>query len=195
MATQKFVNDSINDFRNAVKCAMAQLSDGNLTGYRFRSWIFIVLNKVIVSLNLTERLGIFFEPQVTLHPNKSLTLQFELRNCRKYWTSVLILIKKKSIDMMNVRSAESFDSRSNLVVPISCLEKRGNAFSLNLPSDTNAPCSFPMFKMMECEVYSIDIVPIYYTLQGQLSNLEFTVPPEVRWFTLDVKWNVITLFS
>ena len=35
MATQKFVNDSINDFQGAVKCAMAQLDNGNLTGYTF----------------------------------------------------------------------------------------------------------------------------------------------------------------
>ena len=139
---------------------------------------------MINSLNLIERLGILFEPEVTLDSDKSLTVQFEMRNCQKYWTAVWIVIKKKSIDMKN-SSTVSLDSRSLFVVPKSCLEKRGNVFWLNLPSNAKAPCSFPMSKVTECEVYNIDIIPIYYTLHGQLSNLEFTVPPKVR-FTLIV---------
>lgn len=32
-AIQKIVSDSINDLQSALKCAMTQLSEGNLTSY------------------------------------------------------------------------------------------------------------------------------------------------------------------
>lgn len=82
------------------------------------------------------------------------------------------------MDIMS-NSTAGLDSRSLFVVPKACLKKSGNVFWLNLPSNAKAPCSFPMPRVTECEVYNVDIIPIYYTVQGQPSTLEFTVPPEV----------------
>lgn len=133
---------------------------------------------------MADRLGILFEPQVTAHTNKSFTLQFTMRNCQKYWTSLWILIKTPSIDILD--DAGSIRSNSILTVPKACFKKRGNVFWVNLPSNAKAPCAFSTLKVMECEVYNIEIIPIYYTLQGKPYKLQFTMPPEVHNIILNI---------
>ena len=116
-----------------------------------------------------------YEPQATLNSNKTLTVKFELKNCQRYWTAVWIQIwAQKEL----TSGDEQKGNRTVLQIPKECLQKRGNLFWLALPLNAKA-CSFPLVELLGCKVYTVDITPIYFTLQGRSSSVQFTVPPEV----------------
>ncbi|XP_046442290.1 uncharacterized protein LOC124192838 [Daphnia pulex] len=151
----QFVKDAVGDLQNAVKCAVGQFNDE------------------IPS----ESLGVLFEPQATLNPNKTLTIQFELKNCQKYWAAVWIRISLRN---------EQANRKSILKIPKDCMMKSENVFSLTLPLTDESSCMFPLVEMIECKVYSVEIIPVYLTLQGQSSSVEITVPPEVTGYSMDL---------
>ena len=122
------------------------------------------------------------QPQAIQNPNNTLTIQFELKTCQKYWKAVWIRIsiRNEFIHLRSESSSRENDSSLELLhVPKECLKKRGDTFWLSLPSNGKVPCFFPLVKLMECKVYNIDIIPIYFTLHGQPSSVEITVPPHV----------------
>lgn len=115
---------------------------------------------------------------MTLNPNTSLTVQFEFKNCQKYWTAVWIRVSVRS-DFINPKRREKNDTSYIAQIPKQCLMKNGNAFWITLPSSAKIPCIFPLIELLECKVYTVDVIPIYLALQGQASFLEVTVPPQV----------------
>ena len=127
-----------------------------------------------IALFISESLGVLFEPQATLNQNKTLTIQFELKNCQTYWVAVWIGISLRSEQVNR-------ESGNILKIPKECMTKSENVFSLTLPStDESSSCTFPLVELMECKVYTVKIIPVYLTLQGQPSSVEITVPPEVN---------------
>ncbi len=158
---------------------MTQIFQVRLRGYCYHlfgilSW---ALFYVLIGFCRTESIGVFFEPQATLNLNKTLTLQFEVKNCQKYWTAVWIKIFVQN--EVTITSGEKKSTQFVLQIPKDCLKKRGNVFGLTLPSIANKACTFPLIELSECKVYTVEITPIYLTLQGRPSSVEFTVPPEV----------------
>jgi hypothetical protein len=134
-------------------------------------------------LSKTEPIGILSEPQATLNPDKTLTVQFQLNSCKKYWISVWIRISLRN-ELMILRSRKNSkakdDSHLVLQVPKECFNQTGDEYSITLPSKAKAPCTFPLARLMECKVYNVEIIPIYVSLQGQPSIVEITVPPQVN---------------
>jgi hypothetical protein len=164
----QFVKDAVGDLQNAVKCAVGQFNDEIPSGMLrvFMSFHYFLGNYRALS----ESLGVLFEPQATLNPNKTLTIQFELKNCQKYWAAVWIRISLRN---------EQANRKNILKIPKDCMMKSENIFSLTLPLTDESSCMFPLVEMIECKVYSVEIIPVYLTLQGQSSSVEITVPPEV----------------
>lgn len=138
---------------------------------------------------VSETLGILHDPQATLNPNKTLTVQFELKNCFKYWVGVWIRVsvRPEFMDLSNETGIETTKNQIVVQIPKQCWKRKGNVYSLTLPSNSRAPCSlhshcsFPfMIKLKECKIYSVDFIPIYLTLQGQPTFANITVPPQVK---------------
>lgn len=113
-----------------------------------------------------------------MNPNNTLTVQFELKNCQKYWTAVWIRVSVRS-DFVDLRSSEKNETSYIAQIPKQCLKRNETAFWITLPSIAKAPCFFPLLDLLECKVYTVDVIPIYLALQGQASFLEITVPPQV----------------
>ncbi|XP_046645192.1 uncharacterized protein LOC124335776 isoform X3 [Daphnia pulicaria] len=167
LATKKFVKDVVGDLTGAMKCAMAQFDESNVS----------------------EPIGILSEPQATLNPDKTLTVQFELNSCKKYWISVWIRISLRN-ELMILRSRKNSKAKDDkhlvLQVPKECFNKTGDEYSITLPSKAKAPCTFPLARLMECKVYNVEIIPIYVSLQGQPSIVEITVPPQLAGNSTDL---------
>lgn len=75
------------------------------------------------------------------------------------------------------------DKHLFLQIPKECLNKTDDEFSITLPSSAKAPCTFSLTGLMECKVYNVEIIPIYFSLQGQPSIVEITVPPLVTYIS------------
>ncbi|KAI9562182.1 hypothetical protein GHT06_013147 [Daphnia sinensis] len=165
-ATQRFVSEAVNDLQGAIKCMLAQLGGSNIS----------------------EPAGIALDPQAILNENGTLSVQFELKSCQKYWQAVWIRISLRNEFMIlrSTKSSKQQDSHLTLRIPKECLKKSGNVFSFNLPSTSKGPCSFPMAGLTECKVYTIEIIPIYLTLLGQPSVVDITVPPQLTGNSTDL---------
>ncbi|XP_057364884.1 uncharacterized protein LOC130685586 [Daphnia carinata] len=165
-ATQRFVSEAVNDLQGAIKCVLAQLN----------------------SNNISEPTGILLDPEAILNENGTLSVQFELRSCQKYWQAVWIRISLRNefTILRHTKSFKQMDSHLTVRIPKECLKKSGNVFSFNLPSSSKGPCSFPLASLVECKVYTIEIIPIYLTLLGQPSVVEITVLPRLTGNTTDL---------
>lgn len=146
-----------------------------------------LLSLVYVSLILyllnSEFLGLLSGPQATLNPNGTVTVEFELKTCQKHFAAVWLLLEDRRatpIVYNGMRNKRMDDPSSSILqVPKDCLTRRGNVFSLTWPSPARRSCSFPLIPLMECRVYSIEILPIFQGFQGQSQTVTFTVPPLV----------------
>ena len=66
-------------------------------------------------------------------------------------------------------------------IPKECLNKTDDEFSITLPTKAKArQCTFSLASLTECKVYNVEIIPIFFSLQGQSSVVEITVPPQVK---------------
>lgn len=130
---------------------------------------------------ITEPTGILLDPEAILNENGTLSVQFELRSCQKYWQAVWIRISLRNEFMIlrDTKSSKQKNSHLTIRIPKECLKKSENVFSFNLPSTSKGPCSFPLASLTECKIYTVEIIPIYLTLLGQPSVVEITVPPRV----------------
>ena len=122
--------------------------------------------------------------QATLNENGTVTVEFELKTCHRHFVAVWLVLddgQRTPIVYVspNIRKRNPQLSSSIFQVPKDCLTKRGNIFSLNWPSPARRSCSFPLIQLLECRVYSIEIIPIFQGFQGQPSTASFTVPPRV----------------
>ena len=130
-------------------------------------------------------MGVVINPQAILSSNNSLTIQFELKSCEKYLTAAWIRISAKTEILYRQNHGITADNdhlQFFLQVPKRCLQKlNDNTFSFTLPAteQIDAGCLFPLIALEECRIYSVDITPIYLTLQGQISTVNVTVPPMV----------------
>lgn len=158
-ATQRFVTEAVNDLQGAIKCVLAQLGGSNIS----------------------EPTGILLDPEAILNENGTLSVQFELRSCQKYWQAVWIRISLRNEFMIlrDTKSSKQKNSHLTIRIPKECLKKSENVFSFNLPSISKGPCSFPLASLTECKIYNVEIIPIYLTLLGQPTVVEITVPPRL----------------
>ena len=130
-------------------------------------------------------MGILTHPQATLDLNNYLTVQFDLRTCRKHLTAVWYRISAKKDVINRQNSGINTDDgllQTFLQVPKHCLmEASDNTFSITLPATEQEAdgCSFPLMVLEECKVYSVDIIPIYLALQGQSATVDVTTQPMV----------------
>ncbi len=63
-----------------------------------------------------------------------------------------------------------------------CLTKKGDIFSITLPS-TKKDCFFPLVDLVECKIYNMKLIPIYQGFQGQSPTVnKISVPPQVIYF-------------
>lgn len=84
------------------------------------------------------------------------------------------------IDVRNENDMRPTEDQIVLQIPKQCWKKKGNVFWLTLPSSSKAPCSFPLINLMECKIYGVDFIPMFFTLQGQPVFTDITVPPQVK---------------
>ena len=141
------MKDAVGDLKNAIKCAMGQFNDENPSGMlRLLMSFPYLLGNFRALLYITESLGVLFEPHATLNPNKTLTIQFEFRNCQNYWDAVWIRISLRN-------EQANRESRNILKIPKGCMMKSENVFSLTLPLTDESSCIFPLVEMKECKVY------------------------------------------
>ena len=153
-----------------------------------QNWVFSLLKSTLN--HATDFLGVLTSSQATLNENGTVTVEFELKSCHKHFGAVWLVLDDQYAtpivyDSSNIRKTDSQPSSSVLQVPKDCLTKRGNVFSLNWPSPTaRRSCSFPLIPLLECRVYSIEIIPIFQGFQGQSSTVTITVPPRVSAFHL-----------
>ncbi len=91
-----------------------------------------------------------------------------------------------------------------LAIPQKCLKRRANAtFSIALPSSTSKfsgkTCHFELKDVLiQCRVYTVEVVPNYHSLKGKPLFTEIVIPPAVKYFeiinTISATKIVIKLF-
>lgn len=139
----------------------------------------------MISDLVIENTGILLDPQVILNENGTLTIQFEMKSCQKYWQAVWIriFVRNEFVIARNTKnSKQKDDSHLSLRLPKECLNNSGNIVSFTLPATSKGSCFFPLADLMECKIYTVEIIPIYLSLHGQPSTVDFTVPPRVTAF-------------
>ena len=118
-----------------------------------------------------------------MNPDKTLTVKFELNSCQKYWVSVWIRISLRN-EFLIIRSGKKSNAKDDnyfFQIPKECLNKTDDEFSITLPTKAKArQCTFSLASLTECKVYNVEIIPIFFSLQGQSSVVEITVPPQVK---------------
>lgn len=106
-----------------------------------------------------------------------LKIEFELKSCHKHFTALWIeLYEPRSDD--NFGTSLKYDSRF-MKISKDCLTKRGDTFSITLPS-AKKDCIFPLMDLVECKTYNMKLIPIYQGFQGQSPPVIYIpVPPQV----------------
>jgi len=112
--------------------------------------------------------------------NSILDIEFELKTCHRHFSAVWIQLYERGFPVVHQKTQRGTTSSPKThQVPKECLIKKGNSFSITLPS-TKKSCSFPLMDLMECKVYNVEMIPIYQGFQGQSSITDITVPPKVK---------------
>jgi hypothetical protein len=74
-----------------------------------------------------------------------------------------------------------------LAIPQKCLKRRANAsFSIALPSSASKfsgkTCHFELKEVLiQCRVYTVEVVPNYQSLKGKAIFTEIVIPPAVKY--------------
>lgn len=162
--------DSADFLRESIKCAIPELLD---IGFK--------------NSNEFEKL-----PNATLEEDNSLIVQWEWSSnkCFKYMNAIWVRVFDS--EMNNSESGRDADAERrelNLLnepytlLPKACINKSSNSNMLSLAlksSQTENRCSFPLKKLTECKIYTIELVPSYSSLKGKAWKTDITIPPSVK---------------
>ncbi|XP_046654239.1 uncharacterized protein LOC124345136 isoform X4 [Daphnia pulicaria] len=157
-ADQKQNQNAMLQLRGAVKCSLANQLD----------------------INRSENDGINPSGKIeaTLGENNLLQIEWTPRSidCIKFSSGVWIRVYDSS-------QKQPSTGENYLAIPQKCLKRRANAsFSIALPSSASKfsgkTCHFELNDVLiQCRVYTIEVVPNYQSLKGKTIFTEIVIPP------------------
>ena len=121
----------------------------------------------------------------SLQKDGSILVQWSSKECFKYLTGVWVRVFDSELHESENSTYESNEPYT--LIPKSCIQKSpksNSLLTLTLSSfQEGNSCNFPL-KLMECKVYTIELVPNYSSLKGRVWKSNITTPPLVNCFRI-----------
>jgi hypothetical protein len=183
-AEQRPNKNVVNHLKGAVRCSLANLLDINR----------LLGNNIPASLSITLEINcqifLFHSDEDGINPSGEIEASLGDNNVLQIkWTPLSMDCVKFSSGVW-IRVFESGQSQSStdqyLSIPQKCLKRRGNAsFSIVLSSSASElsgnNCHFDLRdSLIQCRVYTIEVVPNYQSLKGKSLFTEIVIPPAVK---------------
>ena len=184
-AEQKPNKNAVNHLKGAVRCSLANLLDINR----------LLGNNIPTSLSITKEINclifLFNSDEDEINPSGEIEASLGDNNVLQIkWTPLSMDCVKFSSGVW-IRVFESGQSQSSstdqyLAIPKKCLKRSANAsFSIVLSSSASElsgnNCHFDLRdSLIQCRVYTIEVVPNYQSLKGKSLFTEIVIPPAVK---------------
>ena len=184
-AEQRPNKNAVNHLKGAVRCSLANLLDINR----------LLGNNIPTSLSITLEINclifLFHSDEDGINPSGEIEASLGDNNVLQIkWTPLSMDCVKFSSGVW-IRVFESGQSQSSvadqyLAIPQKCLKRRANA-SFSIVLSSSAPklsgnhCHFDLRdSLIQCRVYTIEVVPNYQSLKGKSLFTEIVIPPAVK---------------